>query len=51
VAHGQPFVERRNYVSAEVGSWRSRLMSGALAVYAIGLLEGRRQPREASSAG
>jgi predicted MFS family arabinose efflux permease len=31
--------------------WQLALMSGALAVYTLGLLEGRRQPREASSAG
>jgi MFS family permease len=30
--------------------WQLALASGALAVYTLGLLEGRRQPREASSA-
>jgi MFS family permease len=37
-------------LSSDMLMWQLALASGALAIYTLGLLEGRRQPREASSA-
>jgi hypothetical protein len=39
-----------NALGSDMLMWQLALASGALAIYTLGLLEGRRQPREASSA-